>query len=113
MREKWQGMSEEMNAGIAEWRERHPRATYREIEAEIDQRLDEYRAKLLSDTANLSASAAWKEGADGPECPHCGAKLGGKGRKKRRLQVRGGNVVEIEREYGVCPGCGQGIFPPG
>ncbi len=111
--QKWQGMSEEMNTGIAEWREQHPQATFREIEAEIDRRLDKYRAKILSDTANLSASAAWKEGADGPECPHCRAKLVGKGRKKRKLQVRGGHAVEIEREYGVCPECGQGIFPPG
>ncbi|MBU2447626.1 MAG: ISKra4 family transposase [Bacteroidetes bacterium] len=108
---KWQGMSEEMNTGIAEWREQHPQATFREIEAEIDRRLDKYRAKILSDTANLSASAAWKEGADGPVCPKCGARLEGKGKKKRELQVRGGRVVEIEREYGVCPKCGQGIFP--
>jgi len=111
--EKWQGMSEEMNAGIVKWREAHPRATFREIEAEIDRRLDEYRAKVLSDTANLSASAEWIEGPDGLSCPHCGAKLAGKGRKKRRLQTRGGNEVGIERKYGVCPECGQGIFPPG
>jgi YgiT-type zinc finger domain-containing protein len=112
-KKKWDEKSEEMNAGIAEWREAHPRATFREIEAEVDRRLDEYRAKVLSDTANLGASAEWIEGRDGPECPHCGAKLERKGKKKRRLQTRGGKDVEIEREQGVCPECGQGIFPPG
>ena len=111
--QKWQGLNEEMNAGIVEWRGQHPRATFREIETEIDRRLNEYRAEIMSDTANLSTSAEWKEGADGPECPCCGARLVGKGRKKRRLQTRGGQAVEIEREYGVCPECGQGIFPPG
>jgi YgiT-type zinc finger domain-containing protein len=113
VREEWQAKSEELNAGIAEWRQEHPQATLREIEAEIDRRLDEYRAKMLSDTANMGWSAEWKEGVEGPECPVCGTKLAGKGKKKRRLQTRGGNTVEIEREYGVCPVCGLGIFPPG
>jgi hypothetical protein len=111
--QKWDGMSVEMNAGIAKWREEHPRATFREIEVEIDRRLDELRAQMLSDTANLSANAAWIEGPEGPKCPHCGVKLAGKGRKRRKLQVRGENEVKIERKYGVCPECGQGIFPPG
>ena len=113
VREKWDEMSVEMNAGIAEWREQHPRATFREIEAEIDRRLDGLRARMLSDTANVSASAAWVEGPEGPMCPHCGVKLAGKGRRRRKLQVRGENEVELERKYGVCPECGQGIFPPG
>ena len=113
MKKGWQVMSEEVISGMAEWRQQHPKATFREIEAEIDRRLDEFRAKMLSDTVNLSASTAWKEGAEGPECPHCGVSLVGKGRKKRKLQTRGGHAVEIEREYGVCPECGQGIFPPG
>ena len=111
--EKWDGMSQEMNAKIMEWREQLPRSTFREIEAEIDRRLDELRAKMLSDTANLSASAAWIDGPEGPMCPHCGVKLAGKGRKRRKLQVRGENEVKLERNYGVCPECEQGIFPPG
>jgi DNA-directed RNA polymerase subunit RPC12/RpoP len=110
-KQRWDEMSAEMNAGIAEWREGHPRATFREIEAEVDRRLDEYRAKVLSDAANVGASAEWVEGRDGPECPHCGAKLEGKGKKKRKLQTRGGKEVEIEREYGVCPKCGQVCNP--
>ena len=118
METKWmskarEGMSLEMNVRILEWWEQHPRATFREVEAEIDRRLDELRAKMLSDTANLSTSAAWIEGPEGPMCPHCGAKLAGKGLKRRKLQVRGENEVELERKYGVCPECGQGIFPPG
>jgi DNA-directed RNA polymerase subunit RPC12/RpoP len=113
MKKGWQEKSEEVNQGMLEWRQAHLRASFREIEAEVDRRLDEFRAQMLSDTANVSASAEWIEGPDGPVCPHCGVRLEGKGRKKRRLQVRGGNEVEIEREYGKCPECGQGIFPPG
>jgi len=33
---EWDQLSAEMNAAILEWREQHPRATFREIEAEID-----------------------------------------------------------------------------
>lgn len=89
------------------------RATLREIEAEIDRRLSELRAKMISDTAMQSAQAEWETGATGVVCPKCGAQLEKKGKKKRKLETQGGREVELVREYGVCPKCGQGIFPPG
>jgi len=110
---KWSGLSEEIMQGMADWRERHPKATFREIEAEIDQRLSELRAQLISDTALQSAQVDWETGAIGVVCPKCGEKLEKKGKKKRKLETQGGRQVELIREYGVCPRCGQGIFPPG
>jgi YgiT-type zinc finger domain-containing protein len=113
MRRSWNGLSEEIISGIAEWRQQNPRATFREIEAEVDKRLAVLRARMLSDAALRSAQAEW-DGADREVvCPNCGARLEQKGKKKRKLQTRGGQEVELEREYGVCPQCGQGIFPPG
>jgi YgiT-type zinc finger domain-containing protein len=109
----WSGLSEGIMQGIADWREQHPRATFREIEAEIDKRLSELRAKMLSDTALASVQAEWESGASGVVCPQCGEKLEKKGKKKRKLETQGGRQVELIREYGVCPKCGQGIFPPG
>jgi len=47
------------------------------------------------------------------QCPDCGAKLVKKGKKKRILLTRDGREIELDREYAVCPACGQGIFPPG
>lgn len=108
----WSAMSEEILDEIGQWRERNPKATFREIEDEIDRRLSELRAKVLSDTANQSAQARW-EAAEGVVCPECGAKLVKKGRKKRTLLTRDGRAIELERDYAVCPACGQGIFPPG
>jgi len=35
------------------------------------------------------------------------------GRGERSLQTNGGESVELERQYGLCPQCGQGFFPPG
>ena len=110
---KWQGLSEEIMQGIAKWREQHAKATFREIEAEIDKRLSELRAKMISDTAMASAQAGWKTGTRGVVCPKCGEKLEKKGKKKRKLETQGGREVELIREYGVCPKCGQGSFPRG
>lgn len=112
LQEGWSGLSEEIIEGIAEWRGEHPRATMREIEAEIDKRLSELRAKMITDTANASGRARW-ETTEGVQCPECGAKLVKKGRKKRILLTREGREVALDREYAVCPACGVGIFPPG
>jgi YgiT-type zinc finger domain-containing protein len=109
----WNGLSEEIMQGIVEWREEHPKATMREIEAEIDQRLSALRAKMITDTAMASRAAEWEKGANGVVCPGCGGKLEKKGKKKRKLETQGGRAVELVREYGVCPKCGQGVFPPG
>ena len=57
LQEKWQGISEDLIVGMSEWRERHPRASMREIEEEIDKRLSEMRARMIADTAMNSASA--------------------------------------------------------
>ena len=108
---KWNGLSEEMTQGIADWRERNSKASFREIEAEIDKRLSALRAKMISDTAVASAQADWEKGA--VVCPKCGEPLEKKGKKKRKLETQGGREVELVREYGVCPKCGQGFFPPG
>jgi len=108
----WSGLSDEIMASMSEWRSQHPKASLREIEGEIDKRLSELRARMITDTANASASARW-EAADGVVCPECGAKLIKKGKKKRVLLTREGREIELEREYGVCVACGLGIFPPG
>lgn len=112
-RKQWRGMSEDIMSGVEEWRGQNPKATLREIEEEIDKRLAVMRAKMISDAAMSSASTEWEAGEKAVVCPKCGVALTKKGKKKRKLQTRGGNEIELEREYGVCPECGQGIFPPG
>jgi hypothetical protein len=109
----WRGISEEILVGMTEWRQQNPKATFRAIEDELDRRLSELRARMLADLAVASASAEWEGKAEAPVCPNCGARLQTNGKKKRKLQTRGGREVELEREYGICPKCGQGIFPPG
>jgi YgiT-type zinc finger domain-containing protein len=108
----WRGVSEEIIVGMTEWRQQNPKASFEEIEGELDRRLSVLRARMLADLAIASASTEWKIGPEAPKCPNCGAALQPNGKKKRKLQTRGGRGVELEREYGVCPQCGQGIFPP-
>lgn len=111
MQANWNGLSAKITEGIAEWREEHPKATMREIEEDIENRLSALRAKMITDTAMQSAQADWEKGAG--VCPTCGEKLERKGKKKRKLETQGGREVELVREYGVCPKCGQGLFPLG
>ena len=112
MQQKWSLLSTEIISGMAEWRLQHPKANFREIEAEVDQRLSVLRAKMLSDTAILSSQTELADDSSPHLCPSCGGELERKGKKKRKLQTRGGQEVELVREYGVCKKCGQGLFPP-
>jgi YgiT-type zinc finger domain-containing protein len=111
--QKWRGDSDEMISGMLEWRLQHPKATLAEIEAEVDQRLAGMRARMIADAALASQSADWERGSETERCPECGQALEKKGKKKRKLETRGGQTIELEREYGVCPKCGHGFFPPG
>jgi len=105
--------SYELLSGMAEWRLQHGKATLREIEVELDRRLERVRAKLLEEAALMSQAREWEEQDGGPTCPDCGVVLKGRGKAERSLQTHGGQAIKLEREYGVCPKCGQGFFPPG
>ncbi len=114
----WAALSEDVLSGMADWRAQHPHATFSEIEAEVDTRLSRMRARMLERVAQQSTATTWRQqegGQEGaaPRCPHCGTPLEPHGRRRRRLRTSGGQRVELEREYGVCPQCGQGLFPPG
>lgn len=112
---EWQQASEEVLSGMIEWRMLHPKATLREIEQEVDKRLARLRARLVQDAAAASSRREWSgQGEqDRPRCPACGSVLVARGKRKRHLQTAGGQQIELERNYGTCPTCGGGFFPPG
>jgi YgiT-type zinc finger domain-containing protein len=114
VKKEWQEVSAAVAEGMLAWRKQHPKATLREIEKELDLQLAQLRAKMLEDAALLSEKREWVDGSDGtPTCPECGAALKGQSREERHLQTHGEKSIRIERQYGVCPKCGQGFFPPG
>ncbi len=111
----WRELSEEAITGMKEWRLQNPKATFAEIEKELDLRLAKLRGRMLQDTALASSSTDWSRNQPGerPVCPDCGRELASSGKRGRRLQTLGGQEVTLEREYGVCPACGGKLFPPG
>ena len=113
--QQWRALSEEVITGMKEWRLQHPRATLTEIEAALDERLTRLRARMLEDAALASAAADWKSaaGETAPTCARCGKPLRARGRHSRQVQTYGGQSLTLEREYGVCPVCHTGLFPPG
>lgn len=112
-RDRWRELSAEAMSGMAEWRKQHPKASLREIERALDERLLKLRAQVLEDAAQLSEMRVWSESEELPICPDCKQALEFRLRGKRELQTQGGHSIRLEREYGLCPNCGQGFFPPG
>lgn len=110
----WHRLTEEIMSGMREWRAQHPKATLREMERELDARWAHVRARMLEDMALASAATDWADAPAGehPLCPECGQPLQLRGFDTRTLQTQGGQALHLERQYGTCPACGAGLFPP-
>lgn len=106
---RWAELAEEAFTGMAEWRTQHPTATFREIEAAVDERLATVRARMLQDAALASAATELV----GSACPGCGQPLHNGGTRRRTLLTNYNKEVDLHRRYGVCSSCGEGLFPPG
>lgn len=106
--------SEEIITGMRDWRMAHPRATFAEMQAAVDERLDRLRARLLQEIA-LTSQAAEGERApeERPVCATCGEGMAPRGTRERTVRVQGDQEVTLTRSYFVCPACGRGLFPPG
>ena len=110
----WGKTSEMVINALKVWRKKHPKATFREIEAAVDEELGRLRRQMLTDATLVSQAAEWEANSEGaPVCPECGAELESRGKAKRTLTTAYNQPVELERVYGVCPVCQTGLFPPG
>jgi len=112
---RWHELAEEVMSGMKEWRLQHPKATLREMEVALDERLGQMRARMLADLALASAAADIQaaQEEERPLCPQCGRALEARGQQKRVLTTQHNQPLELERSYGVCPTCQAGFFPPG
>ena len=111
---RWHQLAEEVITGMKEWRLQHPKATYREIETALDERLARVRARMLEDAALVSRAVEWEaESVDHPVCAQCGTPLQPRGKEPRELTTEYDQVIRLERRYGVCPKCETGLFPLG
>ena len=112
---RWSDDAASVWTGMVDWRAAHPRATFDEIEAALDERLNQVRARMLGDLALASASAdlSTASAEERPRCERCGVVLHARGASERTLLTQGGAAVRLVRTYAACPECGDGSFPPG
>lgn len=112
---QWEPVAEDVASGMAEWRCQHPKASFAEIEAALDERLAKLRARMLQDAALASRAAQLStvDPADRPPCPDCGAPLEPRGQDTRQLTTTKEQRITLTRSYAVCPQCHRGLFPPG
>ena len=54
---RWDELAEVVMRGMREWRVQHPKATFCEIEAALDERLSRLRARMLEDAVLVSGAA--------------------------------------------------------
>ena len=101
--------------GMTQWRKEHPHATWAEIEAMVDERINQLRAQLIQDVVQMGETEGWSQQPEEerPRCATCGKPLWARGEQTRWLQTTGGEAVKLTRTYGTCPQCGGGFFPPG
>jgi predicted Zn-ribbon and HTH transcriptional regulator len=112
---RWHQEAEAVLSGMKEWRLQHPNATFREIEAAVDEQLSGRRARLLEDLALASRAADLqdKQLGEPSRCPECGRVLESQGKQERTILTHGGGEVKLRRDYARCPACGMGLFLPG
>src|SRR3989440_12693211 len=91
--------------GMTQWRKEHPKATWAEIEAAVDERINQLRAQLIEDVVQMGESEPWRElpQEDRPRCATCDQPLVARGEQTRFLQTTGGEAVKVTRSYGTCP----------
>lgn len=91
---------------LQQWRTTHPRATLREIEAEVERCLAPVRAGLLLATAATGADDAR------PTCPDCGRAMQRVGTRRRTVTTTQNEALLLQGPGYRCAVCGTGVFPP-
>src|ERR1700694_4537180 len=86
---RWQQEVDLVMTGMKEWRLQHPRASFGEIEAALDERWARMRARMLQDLAVASAAARVSVApeAERPRCPQCGGAVEARGGGQRTLSA--------------------------
>jgi len=95
---------------LEDWYDKHPQASFGEIEAQARKCRRELMGKALSELVNgrdVGVPVA------APKCEQCGEAMEFEGYRKWGIHGLEGDS-ELERAYYVCPNCkGETVFPPG
>lgn len=102
--------AERMYEQLEEWYDKHPEASFGEIETEARKRRRELMGKALAQLVNGRDGGVQ---VDAPRCRQCDAEMEFEGYRKWGVHGLEGES-ELERAYYVCPHCeGETVFPPG
>ncbi len=107
-------LSGDLLTELRAWRAAHPRATFQQIEIEVEALLARWRARLLQDTALASAAVEWTAlpPDQQPACSSCAGPLEPRGLHPRTLRSHHNQPIVLTRQYASCPHCDSGVFPP-
>ena len=102
--------AERMYEQLEDWYDKHPEASFGEIEAEARKRRRELMGKALEQVVNGRDAGVQVEV---PKCPVCEDEMKFEGYCGWGIHGLEGDS-RLERAYYVCPNCaGQTLFPPG
>lgn len=100
---------EEELDGLLDWREGSEPPTLSQMEEELLKRRKEISQAMIE---GLLRGEENQGPVEAPECPQCHVVMENKGKREKVVETRLG-TLRMEREYYVCPQCGEGFFPPG
>ena len=71
--------------GMTQWRKEHPKATWAEIEAAVDEQMNQLRAQVNQDLVQMGESEDWSQQPqeERPTCAICGKRLWARGEQTR------------------------------
>jgi hypothetical protein len=74
--------------GMTRWRKEHPKATWAEIEAAVDERINQLRAQLIQDVVQMGEPEEWSEipQEERRRCATCGKPLSARGKQTRWVE---------------------------
>lgn len=96
--QQWQQRSQQAAQVMRGWRQAHPEATLAEIEAAIDEQMNQLRASMIEEVAQASPLEHGAVDQASRRCPQCGERMQARGRQQRRLQTQGGQTVSLTRQ---------------
>src|SRR5215472_16207089 len=110
----WRALSEEVLAGVKEWRAAHPKATFQELERAIHERMSRLEARILHKAAQDRTASDWAHAPerDHPRCPSGGTPLLARGQHVRHeAATRRAGDTSLEQLWNW-PDVWSRAFPP-
>ena len=100
--------------GMTQWRKEHPKATWAEIEALVDEHMNQLRAQVLQELVQMEESEDWRQlpAEERPRCATCGEALWARGEQTRLPPNERGASRQVDAHLWHLPGLRGRLFSP-